>query len=191
MSLFSRAVQFFFENSSHTIMIFSYQILVIGLKTTHFQFASHSLSNWWSDLEKKRKRRGLETSQTEPKFEYWEISEKWVFKRLFFFSVLLIYHFVWFASRNLNGSCCFLLRQIELNSKDTVAIFLLLNNKLSTCCCVQIHQTVYNNREKIVVLKATVLRKGPRLIAHKNTVKMTCIAITLKFIYHKCDCGIN
>lgn len=42
-----------------------------------------------------------------------------------------------------------------------------------------------------MVLKAAVLRKEPRLIAYKNTVKMTCIAITLKFIYHKCDCGIN
>ena len=30
---------------------------------------------------------------------------------------------------------------------------------------------------KIVVLKAAVLRKEPRLIAYKNTVKMTCIAI--------------
>lgn len=44
---------------------------------------------------------------------------------------------------------------------------------------------------KIVVLKAAVLRKEPRLIACENTVKMTCIAITLKFIYHKRDCGIN
>lgn len=152
MSLFSVAVQFFFENSLRTIMTFSYQILVIGLKTTHFQFASHSPSSWWSDLGKKENK---EMAGNEPnRAKIWVLrnfGKVGCFPKCLFFSVLLIYldfyHFAWFASRNLNGSCCFLLREIELNSKHTIAIFLLLSNRLLTCCCVQIHQTVYNNRE--------------------------------------------
>lgn len=177
-------------------MIFCYQILVIGLKTTHFQFASHSLSSWWSDLEKKKKRRGLETSQTEPKFEYWEISEKLVvFLNVFFF---LFCWFIWIF--------IILFSLPQEISTEVVVFFYERSNWIANTplrffyfwaidywpavAYKSTRQSIITEI-KIVVLKAAVLRKEPRLIACENTVKMTCIAITLKFIYHKRDCGIN
>ena len=178
-------------------MIFCYQILVIGLKTTHFQFASHSLSSWWSDLGKKERKEGAGNEPNRAKI--------WVLRNFgkvgCFPKCLFFFLFCWFI-----WIFIILFGLPQEISTEVVVFFYERSNWIANTplrffyfwaidywpavAYKSTRQSIITEI-KIVVLKAAVLRKEPRLIACENTVKMTCIAITLKFIYHKRDCGIN